>query len=621
MFLAIMVLFVAAQGLIHRLVILPGFLELEAIQTDKNVHRADQIIRRELFHLSSLTHDWAAWDDTYDFMETRSDTFARINLLPDDTFTVNHLQLLMLVDPRGGVVWSKLIDPDSRTPLDRVEVLGPEFPTSLGVFDPMDTGVPLDGLERTGVVRTPRGPLMVSIRPVLTSTNDGPSRGTLIMGRFLTPTEVLTMIRQTEVHFRVISLDEAMGELSPPDGRMLIEGRTRMAVDRSDRRVLQAYTVLPDINDRPAYVIKTIMTRTILREGLETLRFSMMSILAVGVLLILLSLAALHGSVLGPLATLARHVRAVEESGDLGHRMALDRTDEIGALARQFDAMLEKLADIRLELLERSYHSGLAGMTSDVLHQGRNILMPLSQSLDRIRTLCAALPGDRISQALSELEKGACDPARRADLHRFLCLSAGELPAFIAAAEQLLDKASAQNHSMERLFRDLEPYSRIGSPASEVEPAVLVRQALSHLPESLKKHWDVVMGPGLESLGRFHGEQLVLTQVFASVLSHAAALADAEPETGRTLTVDARIDRDSGPPMLRFVISAPGRAPDEDRRKKLFAREYHAGERGSFCSNLHWCCNVVAAMNGTLVLTGGGLGIAFHLLLPGGGEA
>lgn len=621
MFLVLMVLFAVAQALVHRFVILPGFLELETIQADKNVHRAEQIINRELFHLSALTHDWSAWDDTYDFMVTRSDTFAKVNLLPDDTFEMNHLHLMIFVDTEGRVIWSKMIDPETRVPRDWAGALGPEFLSSWTVFDQNGSDTPLDKLERTGMVQTPLGPLMTSIRPVLTSTNTGPPRGMLVMGRFLTPTEVLNMIRQTEVHFKIIGMDEAMAELQEPDGRLLIEGQTRMVVDRSDRRTLLAYRVFKDISGSPAFIIKTIMTRTILAKGLETLRFSMLSILAAGTLLILLSLVALHGAVLGPLATLARHVRAIEESGDLGHRMALDRADEIGSLARQFDAMLEKLADMRLELLDRSYHSGLASMTSDVLHQGRNILMPLSQSLDRIRGLCKALPADRISMAIGELEQGADDPERQAHLYRFLSLSAGELLATMASAEQLLDKASVQTHNMEYLFRDLEQYSRLGALASEVDPVALVRHALSHLTGSVKARCTFVMGPGLEVLGRFHGEQLVLTQVFASVLFHAATLADPEPGSPRTVTTDAWIDRESGTPMIRFVITAPGTVLDEDQRKMMFARDYHVSDRGSFCSNLHWCCNVVSAMNGTLGLTEGGRGIAFHLLLPGGGEA
>jgi HAMP domain-containing protein len=441
------------------------------------------------------------------------------------------------------------------------------------------------------------------------------------MGRFLTETAVLEMIRQTEVHFKLITLDAAAAELEETDARLLNEGRARTVVDRSDPKTLLAYRVLSDINARPAYIIKIIMTRTILIKGLETLRFSMLSILAAGALLILLSLAALHGAVLGPLATLARHVRSIGESGDLGHRMTLDRADEIGSLARQFDAMLEKLADMRVELLDRSYHSGLASMTSDVLHQGRNILMPLSQSLDRIKILCKSLPAERITLALGELEQSSDDPERRARLYRFLSLSAGELLSTMASAEQLLDKASVQTHNMEYLFRDLEQYSRVGALASEVEPIALVRHALSHLPESVKKSCGFVMTPGLEGLGRFHGEQLVLTQVFASVLFHAATLAEPEPGGSRTVTADAWIDRESGTPMIHFVITAPGTVLDEDQRKMMFARDYQVSDRGSFCSNLHWCCNVVSAMNGTLGLTEDSRGFAFHLLIPKGGEA
>ena len=39
-------------------------------QAIKDLQRSEQAIRREMFHLTVFTGDWAAWDDTYEFVET-----------------------------------------------------------------------------------------------------------------------------------------------------------------------------------------------------------------------------------------------------------------------------------------------------------------------------------------------------------------------------------------------------------------------------------------------------------------------------------------------------------------------------------------------------------------------
>lgn len=616
MLLAVLLLFIAAQGLIHRFVILPGFLELEQTQTDKNIQRTIQAIDRELFHLSSLVHDWSAWDDTYDFITSRSEDFIRSNLHPDATFDVNHIQLMLICDQDGGAIWSKAVDPLTGGILPWTDVIAPTMLKPLAVFSAGSGGTALSDLEQTGLVHTALGPLMLSIRPVLTSDSLGPIRGALAMGRLLTPKDLQGIIKQTGVDFTLMHGETLSDEKNGAVFQSLIGKKDRVIVDRSDDQTLVAYTLLDDMMGHPVYVVKTTMFRTILKKGLETLHFSMLFIVAAGAVLILLSLVFLHLAVLGPLYALSRHVRVVEESGDLGSRLDLNRDDEIGDLARQFDAMMETLAQMRSELLDRSYFSGLASMTSDVLHQGRNIMMPMAQYLEGMLQLCRSLPRENVHKAITELEQGTTDPEREKNLNRFVSLSAGEMLRTLEKAEHLLAKASGQNKNMENLFQDLEKFSRSGTVASDVDPVMLVRHALLHLPDDVMQNCRIRTGPGLETLGRFQVEHLVLTQVFASILFHAASLVVKAPGD---ILIDARSERENDTDVIRFVISVNEPEPDAVQRTIIFSRDYRVDDRCPFCSNLHWCSNVISAMGGVIALTGSRHGAEFHLVLPFGG--
>ena len=49
-------------------------------------------LNREIYHLDSFTNDWAAWDDTYRFMQDRDPIYIESNLV-DQTFVGNRLNL------------------------------------------------------------------------------------------------------------------------------------------------------------------------------------------------------------------------------------------------------------------------------------------------------------------------------------------------------------------------------------------------------------------------------------------------------------------------------------------------------------------------------------------------
>src|SRR5206468_5054238 len=61
----------------------------------------------------------------------------------------------------------------------------------------------------TGVILLPEGPLLVAARPILTSDGNGPSRGTLIMGRYLNSALIAQLGERTHVDLSVQRFDAA----------------------------------------------------------------------------------------------------------------------------------------------------------------------------------------------------------------------------------------------------------------------------------------------------------------------------------------------------------------------------------------------------------------------------
>ena len=101
---------------IYRHVLLPSFLDLERQHIDSNVQRVVHALGNELEHLSVLTNDWAAWDDTYEYIIDENAEFEVSNLI-DSTFSLNKLNLIYLIDTSGQKVWGKVFADDFETPI------------------------------------------------------------------------------------------------------------------------------------------------------------------------------------------------------------------------------------------------------------------------------------------------------------------------------------------------------------------------------------------------------------------------------------------------------------------------------------------------------------------------
>jgi len=82
---------------IQRFIIFPSFLALEREEAITDVKRSVEALQREINFLDFLVWDWAAWDETYEFIETRSDAYIKANLVLE-TFADDDLNVLCFID-------------------------------------------------------------------------------------------------------------------------------------------------------------------------------------------------------------------------------------------------------------------------------------------------------------------------------------------------------------------------------------------------------------------------------------------------------------------------------------------------------------------------------------------
>ena len=167
------------------LYLISEFMIRQAFEHLQNRYVTDQVesvlgtLSSELSNLDAITSDWAAWDDAHTFMEIQTPSFLDSNIQPP-VMTNLHLSALLLVDLKGKIVTSMGYDLKA----------GKTIPISEALLALLKPGSPLLSHAEShnhvsGLLPLPDGPVLISSHPIVSSSYEGPIRGSMIFVRQL----------------------------------------------------------------------------------------------------------------------------------------------------------------------------------------------------------------------------------------------------------------------------------------------------------------------------------------------------------------------------------------------------------------------------------------------------
>lgn len=612
----VFVVFIAYGALdygVQRLFILPSFQTLEREEALDDMDRVVQAIGNETQHLTISTADWATWDDTYQFVQDHNDAYREANL---NAAALKGLKtnLLYLFDDARKPVWGMTYDFKAQEPI------------ALAAF-PM-TGLPKDhplvflpnpDSEVQGLLLTGRGPLMVAARPILTSAGVGPVRGAVVMGRFLDADAVATMIKQTQVQWTFSVLGQSV--LNAEETAAVAElGTSDTSLIRKKVDVTRVYHLLPDLLGQPALLLRVDVPRTISDQGQQATQYALLSLAGAGLVVLIVLVAGLRHMVLTPTRRLTEHAVTVGQRGDLSARLNLNRRDELGVLAQEFDQMVERLAIARKALIDQSYQSGIAEMASGVLHNIGNAITPLKVRVANLESAIREAPSAELPMALTEWADLETPPDRRSDLEQFIHLAGREMATMLETTAEQLAGIARQIEHVQNILSDQERFSRAARVLEPMPVAELVQESIKLLGDDWRHEFQIELDASLTTVGAMWGSRVAVQQILINLLKNAAEAireSSSPPGTGR-ITVDAGVEFSAGRPMvhLRIADNGVGIAPEHTLR--LFERGFSTKSRSSSGLGLHWCAVTAAAMSGQLHAesAGVGQGACLHLLLP-----
>ncbi|WP_254565828.1 CHASE4 domain-containing protein [Oscillatoria sp. HE19RPO] len=335
--------------------LLAGFAKFEQQDTARNVKRAVDVLSDEIAKLSFTANDWAAWDDTYAFIEDENSDYIQTNL-NDATIARLRLDMMLYIHRSGRIVFGQKFNPETgeRVPVEKnteaIASLSQYLtPKSLLVNHPETTSL----VE--GILQLPEGPMLIVSRPILTGEAEGPIRGTLIMGRYLSVEEIKRLGELTQLSIAVEEWDsselppdfaairQSMTEDPDLEPALLLPDQTGIFVESWDSQTIAGYTLVKDIYNNSALLLRVELPREIYQQGQRTANFILWVVLVVGVAFLVITLFLLEKVVLSRLSQLSQDVNHIGSDRDLAVRLPVQGVDELSQLATRINEMLDAL--------------------------------------------------------------------------------------------------------------------------------------------------------------------------------------------------------------------------------------------------------------------------------------
>ena len=332
-----LLLTLAAGVLVASTVFLDSYRKLEYQDIQSDAARFNQALEFEISRLNALTYDWAAWDDSYFFMQNKNPAYISSNLMDDTLFTLELDFMVFFTASHDIHFFNSIALKDSSSPITQ-EDLANFFSSNQYLLSPNTDFDPVAGIAKIN-----GQPVLIASHPILTSQEEGPPLGRLVFGRILSGhlLEHLQLMTGEEIS---ISSIENGGEITKKfDSKHLVTSGEMLVSTIADERI-SASVPIRDTRQRVAFIMTVQKPREIFREGRASVLRLVSALTLAGIFGGGMMMLILEKWVISKLSTLDTRLQAVRDQGYTGQTLAIAGNDEISSLSRQIEGALKELA-------------------------------------------------------------------------------------------------------------------------------------------------------------------------------------------------------------------------------------------------------------------------------------
>jgi PAS domain S-box-containing protein len=333
-----LVTILATMVLFSTVVLQHSYDTLERGDTIDEMDRGVSALQNDQGEMTTRLFDWAFWDDTYQFTQGRSPTYIKKNLM-EETFQNFNLNGLLVYNQTGNLIYAQGFDLTTREYADLPEGLNVSIAAH---HSTLFSGTDL-AQDVNGTLLLPGGPVLIVSAPILTSSFEGPSAGTMMMVRSLDQHWLSTISSRSGIPISILTPDQAAIDPNLSGEVALLSSGEPLTVPVSSD-IIKGYQRIPDLDGRDGFILSVENTREITKTGTATIAGYLEIVGLAGILWALIVLLILRRTFLKRVDLLITGVGLVQQ-GDAG-RMRLREMkgdDELDILASAINRMLDEI--------------------------------------------------------------------------------------------------------------------------------------------------------------------------------------------------------------------------------------------------------------------------------------
>lgn len=311
---------------------------LERGDTIDEMDRGVSALKNDLEDLTVRLFDWAFWDDTYQFAQGKNPTYIENNLMEEAYLNLN-LNALLIYNQTGDQVYAQGFNLTTGEYADLPEGLNASIAANHDLlFSKSDLP---DNVN--GTLLLPGGPVLITASPILNSTYEGPSAGTMIMVKSLDQHWLGTIKSRSGIPVSILTPDRAAIDPNLSGEVALLSSGEPLTIPVSSD-IIRGYQQIPELDGGDGFILSVENTREITKTGAATIDGYLKIVGLAGILWALIILLILRRTFLKRVDLLITGVGLVQQ-GDAG-RMRLREMkgdEELDILASAINRMLDEI--------------------------------------------------------------------------------------------------------------------------------------------------------------------------------------------------------------------------------------------------------------------------------------
>jgi signal transduction histidine kinase len=366
-------------------------------------------------------------------------------------------------------------------------------------------------------------------------------------------------------------------------------------------------------------MLRVDVPRSLTLHANAAITYSLWYLVAAAVVVLIFLIVLLNRLVLDPIARVTLHAVAVGAGGDLTARLDFAGNDEIGRLAREFDRMVERVAESRRQLVDQAFHAGYAELAKGIMLQLETAMACFGEHLSSLSRRLGLVPLADVAAAAGELALHPEDAQRRADLAQFVQYGCEQIQSAVTQAHADLGVMERQASIVTSTLAEQRASASNEHVLESVRLPDLLAQTLDIVPDACRRRLLVEADDSWRAVGVVTVARTVLRLVLQNLIINAA---DAVREAGLSqgaLRLTAAIEHGEGQPQLHIQCQDNGNGIAPEHLKHVFDKGYSTKSRTTNEGiGLHWCANAIRSLGGRIwaVSDGTGLGASLHVMLP-----